>query len=449
MHSPARACTMRAMSPSDRRPHPRRAAALAALAALLGVAALPAQAPAKWKFISNPGYDDATVRVCRDGLVMDWVVGGPSPIDPTVSGQAWAFRLAASTATGPVWSTDVDESLVLERVGLLPYNPSEVEAGGFTEHREYRGRLHFRWTAGTLPPGTAVSVWANAGLDNPAMGKVLDAVVGACAVGKPKAPNPGRCYGLKPTIRGTKRADLLRGTPGRDVIIGLGGNDRIVGLGGNDVICGGPGRDQIEGGKGRDLLDGGDGRDRIFGQLDGDRLVGGAADDELIGQDGDDVLIGGLGADRLTGDGGHDRLFGEDGADRAWGLAGNDVLMLGFGDDRAGGGSGDDVIAARAGDDQVVLQGGLEVVDAGPGKDRVEIAGPSGVILDLVTGNAAGAIPLAASILRVEDVLGGPFDDVIYGDDGPNTIDGGAGADYVDGRGGVDVCTGETRVACP
>ena len=82
-------------------------------------------------------------------------------------------------------------------------------------------------------------------------------------------PQPGgrpapviRCGGLKATIVGTQKRDVIRGTKRRDVIAALGGNDVIRGLGGADVICGGAGKDRLIGGAGKDRLIGGAGKDR-------------------------------------------------------------------------------------------------------------------------------------------------------------------------------------------
>ena len=90
-----------------------------------------------------------------------------------------------------------------------------------------------------------------------------------------------RCHGLRPTLRGTGRADVLRGTRHRDVVMGLGGDDRISGLGGDDVVCGGAGDDVLRGGAGGDTLLGGFGDDRLVGGTGGDRLVGGPGADQL------------------------------------------------------------------------------------------------------------------------------------------------------------------------
>jgi len=121
------------------------------------------------------------------------------------------------------------------------------------------------------------------------------AVAGLIVLSAPgaRAAAPARtCAGLRATIVGTARSDVIRGTARADVIVGLGGDDRIYGLGGNDVICGGAGDDFIDGGGGNDRAIGGVGRntcvyverrsgcvvDRkppalVAARVDGDRLV--------------------------------------------------------------------------------------------------------------------------------------------------------------------------------
>jgi Tol biopolymer transport system component len=109
---------------------------------------------------------------------------------------------------------------------------------------------------------------------------------GPAPVGAP--PPPARCAGVRATIVGTARRDVIRGTAKRDVIASLAGNDLVRGLGGADLIClgagndralGGPGADRILGGAGRDVLVGGPGRDLLIGQAGRDRALGGAGRD--------------------------------------------------------------------------------------------------------------------------------------------------------------------------
>ena len=123
----------------------------------------------------------------------------------------------------------------------------------------------------------------------------------------PRAAAAGaRCAGLRATIVGTGRRDVLRGTARRDVIAALGGNDVVRGLGGADLICLGAGTDRGIGGAGAD---------RVLGQLGADRLEGGLGRDRLEGGPGRDLLLGGAGIDRLLGLGGRDTARGGPGAD--------------------------------------------------------------------------------------------------------------------------------------
>ena len=127
-----------------------------------------------------------------------------------------------------------------------------------------------------------------------------------------------RCHGLKATITGTRRADVIRGTSRRDVIVARRGNDTIRARGGRDVVCagagkdrllGGAGGDRLYGGVGRDVLRGGRGADRLFGGAGADRLVGGAGADRLLGGAGRDVLRGDRRTDVLRGGLGKDEIF--------------------------------------------------------------------------------------------------------------------------------------------
>jgi hypothetical protein len=73
---------------------------------------------------------------------------------------------------------------------------------------------------------------------------------------------PPSCLGVRATIVGTARADVLRGTERRDVVVALGGSDRVFGRGGDDLLCGGAGDDILDGGSGDNRLHGGSDWDR-------------------------------------------------------------------------------------------------------------------------------------------------------------------------------------------
>jgi hypothetical protein len=124
----------------------------------------------------------------------------------------------------------------------------------------------------------------------------LAGVLAPAAVPAPAAARAVvRCAGVRATIVGGSRGDILRGTPRRDVIVGLGGGDRIIAGGGNDLICAGPGRDVVAGGPGADVVLGGLGADRLFGGNGNDRLLGGPARDVLDGGRGTDTCLNGRG----------------------------------------------------------------------------------------------------------------------------------------------------------
>jgi Ca2+-binding RTX toxin-like protein len=108
-----------------------------------------------------------------------------------------------------------------------------------------------------------------------------------------------RCNGVKATIVGNDKNNLIRGTNGRDVIVAKGGADKIYGRGGNDLICAG---------SGRDIVIAGDGNDKVFGGDGGDKLKGGA---------GYDVLKGGPKADGCYVNAGGGKTVGCEEADLA------------------------------------------------------------------------------------------------------------------------------------
>jgi Ca2+-binding RTX toxin-like protein len=226
---------------------------------------------------------------------------------------------------------------------------------------------------------------------------------------------------------------VYRGTPGDDALAGGAGDDTLIGGAGADRKEGGPGTDIADytaspQGVAVDLLTGrglggdagGDvltGIEAVIGSGYADRLTGSVQDNVLRGAAGADVLRGGAGNDLLDGAAGDDRLYGEAGADTLSGGGGNDVLS---------GGAGRDVI------------------DGGTGIDLVSYARAlSFVRVDLLGADPSGGAAFGDSIRRVEALEGTPFDDVLSGSHGNNTITGLAGDDRILGRLGRDVIRGD------
>jgi Ca2+-binding RTX toxin-like protein len=81
------------------------------------------------------------------------------------------------------------------------------------------------------------------GEDMSALKKLLVAAIVVAAsfgsLSSAEAATPKTSTGIKCTIVGNAKANVLKGTIKRDVICGLGGNDIIKGLGGNDIVDGG------------------------------------------------------------------------------------------------------------------------------------------------------------------------------------------------------------------
>lgn len=111
------------------------------------------------------------------------------------------------------------------------------------------------------------------------------------------------------------------------------------------------------------------------------------------------------------------------------------------GDDVLEGTAGDDVVCAGEGDDVIVATGGRDVVLGGPGRDRLDhrrATVPVAAHLDrwLVRG---GQDPEAsAEVHDVEELRGGPGDDLVLGSSADEVLLGGGGDDELDGGRGDD-----------
>ena len=239
-----------------------------------------------------------------------------------------------------------------------------------------------------------------------------------------------RCLGVKATIVGTARADVIKGTARADVIVGLGGSDTIKGLGGNDRICGGPGKDTLVGGAGYDVL---------FGDIGNDVLGGGAGDDVLLGGSGNDAFNGGLGIGDLAS-----FFFASAGVqvDLSAGTAtgeGTDTLT---GIEDLEGSRYDDTLTGDDGLNYILPGEGNDAVDGGGGlNDWVDyFYSASAVVVDLTAGSATGQG--TDTLTGIEEVYGSQHNDTITGDAGPNALLGGAGDDTISGAAGDDTLDG-------
>ena len=271
----------------------------------------------------------------------------------------------------------------------------------------------------------------------------------------PSAEASNRCFGRRPTIMGTSRADVLEGTRSRDIISGLGGRDTIKGLGGNDVICGFDGADTIIGGSGADLLSGDGGNDSVSG---------GAGDfDNLWGFSGNDALHGGGGFDWVLYRGAPGPVTLDLSAGSATGEGTDELSAI----EGIVGSRFDDVLTGNNANNTFQAEDGNDTIDGGAGVDFASFfLSPGPVTVDLAGGTATGEG--TDTLTGIENVNGsGDFGDTLMGDaqanmllgsggddsvsggDGDDELDGGGGTDALDGGIGTDMClNGETISNC-
>ena len=199
--------------------------------------------------------------------------------------------------------------------------------------------------------------------------------------------------------------------------------------------------------------------------LSDNTLTGGAGSDTILGGGGDDYIAGGLGNDSLDGNG------GEDAADYS-ASATAVVVTLGGATPGVGSGEGldslvdfEDIVGSSHGD-TLTGDGDDNVFYAGNGADTIAGGGDSGLYGDTYDTAAAEAgvtVDIAAGtstggsgtdkLSGIENASGSDFDDsikgssgnnLIWGEDGNDTLSGGAGdrdgvLDQFDGGGGIDV----------
>jgi Ca2+-binding RTX toxin-like protein len=307
-------------------------------------------------------------------------------------------------------------------------------------------------------------------------------------------------------VAGTDGDDALYGTIGDDAISGLGGGDTINGGGGNDVLDGGAGDDALYGGPGADVIYGGVGNDGLNGDGGDDVIYGDQGDDILYSfyGEGNDTLFGGDGndgiavlarfgiAETVTADGGNGddsfwiwmgsasrtvTLTGGSGADlyqiEREGVAGFTVtdFAAGAGGDRIDvsrlldhsaaegrGYSGGNPFAPDAGylrllqdGTDTLLQYDEDGAQGGAFIWRTAMTMTGVTALDLTADNFLGGLTPDGSavpgviIYGTEPngrLLGGYFNDEIYGSDWFESIEGGGGDDHLEGRGGDDYVFG-------
>jgi Ca2+-binding RTX toxin-like protein len=315
----------------------------------------------------------------------------------------------------------------------------------------------------------------------------------------------GPSVSIGTTLDGGFGTDNVTGGPGPDTLYGRGGNDTLDGGPGDDRLFGGPGvigpdqyntyrceedPDVLRGGDGTDVADYSDrahvnvsingvaddgsmgacygynfvcGCFRMFDYPEDDNVAtdvenlrGSPTPDTLTGSAAANELDGGGGGDTLDGQGGPDTLIGGDGWDTMQGGAGMDWLTGEEGNDTLDGGPDSDELEGGIGDD--LFKGGASTCSASPclpsripadtmtgglGTDTVSYAAyTANVYVDLGTGDGGAGGSFQDVFSDVEWVVGGSGNDILRGNDLPNSMSGGPGNDSITGFAGADAFDG-------
>lgn len=162
----------------------------------------------------------------------------------------------------------------------------------------------------------------------------------------------------------------------------------------------------------------------------------------------DVVTIGDLSGTTISGLIDFDGGTGDDTLDAR--AVGNTILAYGgIGQDRLMGGSADDQLFGEDGGDQLTGGAGANLLDGGAGSDLADYSSATqSVIIDLndgvVTNNGHG---LVDTLISIESLIGGAFNDVLIGEASDNQIWGGLGSDYLVGLAGNDILEGGAGAA--
>jgi Ca2+-binding RTX toxin-like protein len=243
------------------------------------------------------------------------------------------------------------------------------------------------------------------------------------------------------SVTGGAGNDSLTGGALPDTLNGGSGNDSIHGGGGVDDMAGGLGDDAYNVDNSLDIVTeaAGEGNDRVLASVS--YTLAAAAEVELLSS----ANQAGTTAVNFTGNGFNQTIIGNNGANSLDGGGGNDQLRGLAGNDVLDGGAGDDVTVGGPGNDQHVVDSVFDAVleAAGEGNDRV-------LALASYTLAAGAEVELLSAANQAAttalDLAGSDFGQIIFGNEGVNSLEGRGGNDTLWGLGGDDVLDGGSGI---
>ncbi|ESQ88927.1 hypothetical protein ABAC460_14190 [Asticcacaulis sp. AC460] len=251
------------------------------------------------------------------------------------------------------------------------------------------------------------------------------------------------------SLDGATGNDTIYGGLDQDAAVGGIGNDYIDGEDGDDTLSGDDGNDYLNGGTGIDSLVGGAGNDSFVvdsvydvvvevngGGID---LVYASVNFTLASHFENLTLLGNLGFS-ATGNAANNLIYGNSGGNQLNGAGGFDTVY-GLGGDDVISSSGNGYYDAGAGSDTVYAgTGSSETLIGGDGLDLLDATGTAAAYdINLNTGTTSFA---GESFTGFEHVNSGSGNNVITGSGANNTINSNAGNDTVYGEGGSDIVNG-------
>ena len=248
-------------------------------------------------------------------------------------------------------------------------------------------------------------------------------------------------------LRGGPFGDTLYGKgAASETLLGGGGGDNLQGGGGDDVLRGEAGNDALHISAGSTVLDGGADKDSLSFASAGQPVYvyqDGVANDGLAGKDNVtsvEDLTGTSYGDDLEGTPGDDVIHGGGGGDKITPMFGDDAVYGGNGPDNLSGGPGMPSDCGNLG----CTKFDTDTVNGGAGSDRIDYSSRDENLTIAIDGSSkSGGFMENDSLSSIEDAVGGGGDDLIYGNDSPNSLNGREGDDAISGRKGNDYLSGD------